>query len=246
MRQLLIAAKTPQLGNPHNPANNRRANRGMFATFPQFREVLPKTYAPHPVWSASTTREMPWKPLDKGQKRAISRAARAFLANKQLTAKNRARSVLGASAFIVFETLLWGFHNCATGRLDPSYETIAKQTGQSRATVARALAHLKALGLIHWVRRCEAVIEKGVCKLVQLTNAYSVSAVSMWRGFTEAPRTVRVVLAHEYGAAPVMPTIEETVATAGATGDSRALAAALELDPAMSRIAAALRRVCCS
>ena len=47
-----------------------------------------------------------------------------------------------------------GLLNFATGRLDPSYAAIARKANVCERTVATALAGLRKLGILHWVRRC--------------------------------------------------------------------------------------------
>ncbi len=76
------------------------------------------------------------------------------------------------------------FLNYTTGRLDPSYEGIARMTGLARSTVAAAIARLKRLGIINWVRRCAKTYEGGVFTLRQETNAYAVLPPSHWTQFS--------------------------------------------------------------
>jgi hypothetical protein len=50
-------------------------------------------------------------------------------------------------------------------------------------TVASALQRLKALGILHWVRRCAESWRDGRFVLEQETNAYAVLPESQWRGY---------------------------------------------------------------
>jgi hypothetical protein len=53
----------------------------------------------------------------------------------------------------VLHALVFDFLNFATGRLDPSYVAIARKTNVCERTVATALARLRELGILNWVRR---------------------------------------------------------------------------------------------
>jgi hypothetical protein len=86
----------------------------------------------------------------EGRHRLVSQA-RSWNAAKQ--AAGRYGGTLGSSCMRVLECLAFDFQNYRTGRLDPSYEGIAAETGLGRSTVAEALARLKQLGIIHWVQR---------------------------------------------------------------------------------------------
>jgi DNA-binding GntR family transcriptional regulator len=48
----------------------------------------------------------------------------------------------------VLQALLWGFHNAATGRCFPSYETIAEQAACARSTVYEAINALERAGIL--------------------------------------------------------------------------------------------------
>src|SRR4249919_4010650 len=80
-------------------------------------------------------------------------------------------------------TLIFDFLNHRTGRLDPSYEAIARQAGVCVRAVATALARLRELGILHWLRRCAESWRDGRFVLEQETNAYAVLPESQWRGY---------------------------------------------------------------
>ena len=70
-----------------------------------------------------------------------------------------------------------------TGRLDPSYAAIARKAGVCVRTVATALARLRELGILNWVRRCAESWRDGRFVLEQQSNAYAVLPDSQWRGY---------------------------------------------------------------
>lgn len=49
--------------------------------------------------------------------------------------------------------MAFDFYNVATGRLDPSHETVAAKVGCHPSSVGRAVKAARELGLISWVRR---------------------------------------------------------------------------------------------
>jgi DNA-binding GntR family transcriptional regulator len=57
------------------------------------------------------------------------------------------------------------------GRLDPSHATLAEDTGRAPSTVKRALARLKACGLVSWALR----IVRAGNRVVQTSNGYLVT-----------------------------------------------------------------------
>ena len=63
-------------------------------------------------------------------------------------------ALIGSHVLLVLHTLIFEFLNHGTGRLDPSYTAIQRKTRLCRQTVAKALARLKELGIINWIRRC--------------------------------------------------------------------------------------------
>jgi hypothetical protein len=86
----------------------------------------------------------------------------------------------------VLHALIFDFLNHRTGRLDPSYEAIARKAGVCVRAVATTLARLKELGILNWVRRCARCAKSwrdGRFVLEQETNAYAVLPDSQWRGY---------------------------------------------------------------
>jgi len=73
-------------------------------------------------------------------------------------------------AFVeVVKTLAFDFYNLATGRTDPSQETLAERSGFSVSTVRRALRAAARAGVLHWARRA-AVFVAGTWR--RRSNAY--------------------------------------------------------------------------
>ncbi len=64
--------------------------------------------------------------------------------------------VLRRTGLAVLKTLLFGFHNIATGRCDPSLGSIARMAGCARSTCTEALKRLEAAGLIRRIARSTA------------------------------------------------------------------------------------------
>jgi hypothetical protein len=61
-----------------------------------------------------------------------------------------------------------------TGRLDPALDTIARAAGVCRTTVVRALARMRAMGILDWIRRSETTGATGQAapQRRQVSNAY--------------------------------------------------------------------------
>ena len=181
------------------------ASRALFSACPEFASQ--PTYAEQPVWTGSAKLPVKWHRIDRKQAAEIWREARRM--NQPRRGKGLG-GVIGPAAMAVLQSLLFDFLNYRTGQLDPSYEGLAKKTGLSRATVARALKRLRELRIINWVRRCAEYIEDGRYIVEQQRNAYAVLAPTGWQGFVA--RVVNLVLPHEWGKAPVMPSLQEQAA----------------------------------
>src|SRR4051812_14819022 len=138
--------------------------------------------------------------------------------------------VIGRTALTTLYTLLFDFLNHKTGRLDPSLDTIATKAVCCRRAVVDALARLRDLGLLSWVRRCEETRDaEGRFRLRQRTNAYGLLPPSQWRGYRDAappPPSPDTLGAPE----PIPDAI--TAAVAEIThGQRKASLVALEADP---------------
>ena len=98
------------------------------------------------------------KPLTIGIKKRLMRLARAAM--RSAREPNKPWGKISAKHLEVFEVLLWGFHNAATGLCFPSYEAIAEKAGCARSTVYEAIKALEAAGLLTWVHRLKRVYER--------------------------------------------------------------------------------------
>ncbi len=106
--------------------------------------------------------------LDAGRK--LKRAARAE--GRHLTRSERLVAALGAGAVRIYEELLT-LARLNRGRVYPSYDRLAERTGLGRATVARGLAQLEAIGLLVRQRRFRRVESAGPGpRYAQTSNVY--------------------------------------------------------------------------
>jgi len=146
----------------------------------------PKTYAAWPVWRDSTTGGVKFQPLPK--KEAARRWHKARRFDRQTHTAGKHGGAIGRTGLQVLYVLLFDFIDHATGRLEPSYDSIAEKAGVCRRAVADALHRLKVLGLLHWQRRSRPEPDgNGGFRLVQETNAYASLPPSQWRGYFEPP-----------------------------------------------------------
>lgn len=202
--------------------------------------TAPKTYAAYPVWTNSTRKPVRFEPMPK---KAVQAAYRKLKAWNRARTSGRYGGAIGAAALRVFECLIFDFLNHRTGRLDPSYEAIARKTGYSRSTVAVALARLKALGVIHWLRRCTRGTDAlGAFRLEQDTNAYAILPPTQWRGFVDDDSPPSVLHPSEWGAQPMLPDVIEQALADHKIGGLEMLVSALKADPG-DRLAQALARL---
>lgn len=188
-----------------------------------------KTYAAWPVWSDSFHDEVKDTPVPKKQAIRIYHKARQW---NRLKVVGRYGGTVGSAPLRVLECLLFDFLNYASGRLDPSYEGIARKTGLCRRTIATALARLKELGIIHWLRRCAKDTDAtGRFVLRQQTNAYAVVPASQWRGFVDRD-IVPPPDPSAWGASPPLPSvIEQAIIEKQDGGGVTAMLRLLQADP---------------
>ena len=151
--------------------------------------LLPQTYAAWPVWSGSTTQAVRFAPMPKKAAVRLWHRARDF--DRGTHQPGRHGGAVGHIGAAVLHALIFDFLNNRAGRLDPSYEAIAHKAGVCVRAVATALARLRELGIINWLRRCAESWRDGRFVLEQETNAYAVLPASQWRGYrppAEPPR----------------------------------------------------------
>ena len=201
----------------------------------------PKTYAAWPVWSGSTTKETRFQPLPKKAAVKLWHRARDF--DRKTRRKDCHGGKIGHAALQVLHTLIFDFLNYATGQLDPSQATIARKANVCERTVRNALARLKDLGILNWVRRCaESRREDGRFVLEQETNAYAVLPSSQWRGYVPPPEAP-APMPGTWGDHPPLPSqIEQAITERREGGGLRTVIGILDADPG-DVVAAALARL---
>jgi hypothetical protein len=149
------------------------------------------TRAPWPVWTGSVANPVRFAPMAKKAAVRLWHRARDF--DRGTHQPGRHGGAVGPTALQVLHALIFDFLNHRTGRLDPSYETIARKAGVCVRAVATALKRLRELGILNWVRRCAESWRDGRLVLEQQTNAYAVLPEGQWRGYRpplEAPGPV--------------------------------------------------------
>jgi hypothetical protein len=192
---------------------------GQAAGLPGFAQS--KTYAAHRVWkgSARLSTAIKTPPLSRKE------AARLYHDARRFERQTRGRFVsayrpgkistregkLGNAGLAVLHALLFDFLNNKTGRMDPQYSTIARAACISIATVGRALARLKAAGVLNWIPRCtdpEHQVDGGWL-MRQTSNLYAVQPVGQWRGYSK-PADPPAPEPEAWGAAPALPSLGVT------------------------------------
>ena len=196
-----------------------------------------------PVWRGSVRAEVRFTPLPK--KAAVRLWHRARDWDRATRAPGRHGGKVGRIGLAVLHSLLFDFLNHRTGQLDPSYEGIAKKAGVSRASVGRALARLRSLGILDWVRRCAGELRDGRFVLAQERNAYAVQPETAWQGYRPVPALAVPERPESgtWGEHPPLPSALVQAAQDQGMGLSRAaVLTALASDPG-DALAAALARM---
>jgi hypothetical protein len=164
-----------------------------------------QTYAPHPVWSGSTSKPVQFTPLPKKVAMRLWQYGREF--DQQTKEKGRHGGAVGHTGLQVLQVLIFDFLNFATGRLDPSQAAIAGKANLCERAVADALKRLHAAGILTWVRRCAESWEAGRYVRRQLTNAYALLPSTGWRGFRPPRDEPPPPHPDTWGKPPTMPSI---------------------------------------
>lgn len=155
-----------------------------------------KTYAAWRVWKGSSSAEIKPPPLSKREAvrlfhdaRRFERQTRGFCESRYRPGKiSRREGKLGRSALDVLHALLFDFRNDRTGRMDPSYSSIAFKACMSVATVGRSLRRLKLAGILNWIPRCVGEVPpEGGFLMRQISNLYAIVPSVSWRGFQRPP-----------------------------------------------------------
>lgn len=188
------------------------------------------SYAAWKVWAGSTTKDTRFTPMPKKAAMRIYHKVTRWNGSGKLAGCHG--GAIGSHVLLVLHTLIFEFLNYGTGRLDPSYAAIQRKTRLCRQTVAKALARLKELGIINWIRRCaEDRDEAGRFILRQETNAYAILPPSQWHGFIESDRP-EPPDPSTWGACPPLPFLVEQAATDAQDGDTiNAIVSRLDADP---------------
>jgi hypothetical protein len=141
-----------------------------------------KTYAPSPVWPDSTTDDVKFLPMPKRIAVKLYHRAREF--ERRTRAPGKQDGAIGRNGLAVLHALIFDFR---TGRLDPSYDAIARKACICVRSAACGLQALKLARVLNWLRRCTATFKDGRCVLDQDTNAYGILPSSQWLGYAEPP-----------------------------------------------------------
>ena len=198
---------------------------------------FPQTYAAWPVWSGSVANPVRFVPLAKKAAVRLWHRAREF--DRGTHQPGHHGGAVGPTALAVLHALVFDFMNFRTGRLDPSYAAIAARAGVCVRTVATALARLRDLGILNWVRRCAESWRDGRFVLEQETNAYAVLPESQWRGYRAPPEPPAAPWPGTWGEPAPMPS---ALVQAALEGDLAGKVQALASDP-KDGLAAALARL---
>src|ERR1700755_1383096 len=151
----LAGAPATALGQPRThpmPVSYQGLLSGLLAPTEQ-------TYAPHSVWSGSTTKPVQFMPLPKKVAMRLWQCARDF--DRQTKEKGHHGGAVGHTGLQVLHSLIFDFLNFTTGRLDPSQAAIARKANLCPRAVSDALKRLHGLGILTWVRRCAENWEGG-------------------------------------------------------------------------------------
>jgi hypothetical protein len=198
--------------------------------------ALSQTYAPWPVWSGSVAKPVRFAAMSKKAAVRLWHRARDF--DRGTHQPGHHGGAVGPAALAVLHALIFDFLNHRTGRLDPSYAAIAAKAGVCVRTVATALARLRELGILNWVRRCAERWGDGRFVLEQKTNAYAVLPETGWRGY-RAPPEPPGPAPGTWGEATPLPS---ALTQAALEGDLAGKVQALASDP-KDGLAAALARL---
>lgn len=111
-------------------------------------------------------------PGDRNIKVRVQAFAVGYNANHR--AGRQHKGPLTRTTLDVLRALLWGFHNAATGRCFPSYESIAAKAGCARSSVHLAINALEAAGVLTWCHR----LIKAAGRVLRTSNGYRFRAMN--------------------------------------------------------------------
>jgi DNA-binding MarR family transcriptional regulator len=157
------------------------------AKTPEAKDAVWKRYSEAKTDFRPNRKQRRGSTLDPVKYRRLTREQRArliFLAER-MDANTREPGKHGGclkrTGLQVLRILLFHFHNVASGRCDPSLDTIAKAAGMARSTVAEALNRLEAAGIIERIRRAQWKRIDGRKRCVQWSNAYLLNVPTCFR-----------------------------------------------------------------
>jgi hypothetical protein len=202
-------------------------------------DLTEQTYAPHPVWSGSTSKPVQFTPLPKKVAMRLWQHAREL--DRQTKEKGHHGGAIGHTGLQVLHSLIFDFLNFATGRLDPSQAAIAGKTNLCERAVADALKRLHGLGILTWLRRCDEGWTDGRYWRRQLTNAYAILPTG-WKGYTPAPEAP-APHPDTWGKPPPMPSLLAAAAIEWRAGGPLATAIQVLEQGAVNGLEAALARL---
>jgi hypothetical protein len=105
-----------------------------------------------------------YRPIDRNQRARLIHLAEMI--ERASKAKGKRSGFLGLTGLQVLRALVFGCLG-KDGRLDPSYAHLQRLTGFARATIAKALHALEALGLLCIIRR---IVRRRVARLSPITG----------------------------------------------------------------------------
>jgi hypothetical protein len=137
------------------------------------------------VWSDSTRETIEFPCLSRKEAAKLWHRARDF--DRKTHEPGKHGGALGPNAMAVLHALIFDFHNCISGQLDPSLAAIARAANVCERSVVTALKRLRDNGVVDWVRRCWSRWRDGRHELEQRTNAYALLPPQQWRGYKPPP-----------------------------------------------------------
>lgn len=128
------------------PVSKWWGGKPLAAAIPKLRDCAPCA-PPSPAARRS--------PMDRNERARLCRLLETY--NRQTRERGKSgrrnQGALKASGVEIAKALLFDHLNMKTGQLDPSTETLARNTGWSARTIQRARDRLRTAGILSWVRR---------------------------------------------------------------------------------------------
>lgn len=133
-----------------------------------------------------------WRPFNGKESKRYMLAAELYEKQTRAMMRGKRQGILGHVGLEVLRELL-RLVDYATGRLEPTIQTLQNRCGRSRAAVVRALRALKTAGFLDWIRRYVPTDRSGefAPQVRQTSNAYRLAlpprAVKLLGLFAKAP-----------------------------------------------------------